>query len=545
MLGLPLVVFSNNARSGRQAADPSTIFRGSFAGPLPTLAEPFPDPSPIRASDRWRAPAATPGHHGQARRECRITVLNAPSRIRNGGMARRCRMMAMRISTDSSSRSMSLSSPCRLSTTVVPPRPHAAPSRPIASADIAVVGAGIVGLCIALSLRRLGREVVLYDALPPGGGASFGNAGLISVDSCIPIALPGMVWQLPKWLLDRHGPLAIHPPRLLAAAPWLRAWVRASRPRQVEHASRALRALHAPALDGYRELLGDAAAGAVIHTRGQLHLWSAQRPPSRADRLVARLRQEQDVATEPLTQAQLKALIPDLADHVRGGIRFPRHAHAIDPQRLTQALASQFEREGGKIRLRRVQRLQPCDDGGFRLWTHQGDDRADRVVVAAGAFSGELLDPLGVRLPLEAERGYHVQLPNPGVTVPVPFIYRDQAVAVTPMEGGLRFAGTVEIAGLRHPPDERRTEAILATARRLFPGIDTRGASVWLGLRPSTPDSVPIIDELRSHPGLYVACGHGHTGLTGAPMTGRLMAARVAGVPCALDPSPYRLSRFS
>ncbi len=454
-------------------------------------------------------------------------------------------MMARRISADSSSRPMSLSSPCTISTTAVPPRPHAAPGRPAASARIAVVGAGIVGLCIALSLRRLGRDVVLYDALPHGGCASFGNAGLISVDSCIPIALPGMVWQLPKWLLDRHGPLAIHPPRLLAAAPWLRAWVRASRPQQVERAARALRALHAPALDGYRELLGDAAASAVIQARGHLHLWSARRPPSRADRLVARLRQEQDVATEPLTPAQLKALMPDLADHVRGGIRFPRHAHAIDPQRLTQALASQFEREGGKIRLRRVQRLQPCHDGGFRLWTHQGDDRADRVVVAAGAFSGELLDPLGVRLPLEAERGYHVQLPNPGVAVPVPFIYKDQAVAVTPMEGGLRFAGTVESAGLRHPPDERRTEAILATARRLFPGIDTRGASVWLGLRPSTPDSVPIIDELPAHPGLYLACGHGHTGLTGAPMTGRLMAARVAGVPCALDPSPYRLSRFS
>nr|WP_276554009.1 FAD-binding oxidoreductase [Cupriavidus gilardii] len=443
---------------------------------------------------------------------------------------------------------MSDSLPCSPPTHVTPSkpaRPYTAPGRPNVRADIAVVGAGIVGLCIALSLRRLGRDVVLYDALPPGGGASFGNAGLISVDSCIPIALPGMVWQLPKWLLDRDGPLAIHPPRLLAAAPWLRAWVRASRPQQVERASHALRALHGPALDGYRELLGEAASGAVIQARGHLHLWSGQGSSSRADRLVARLREEQQVATEPLTQAQLRALIPDLADHVRGGIRFPRHAHAIDPQRLTQALASQFEQEGGKIRLRRVQRLQPCDDGGFRLWTHHGDERADRVVVAAGAFSGELLAPLGVRLPLEAERGYHVQLPDPGVTVPVPFIYRDQAVAVTPMEGGLRFAGTVEIAGLRHPPDERRTDAILATARKLFPRVDTRGASVWLGLRPSTPDSVPIIDELQAHPGLYVACGHGHTGLTGAPMTGRLMAARVAGVPCGLDPTPYRLSRFS
>ncbi|MBF6989068.1 FAD-binding oxidoreductase [Cupriavidus sp. IK-TO18] len=185
-----------------------------------------------------------------------------------------------------------------------------------------------------------------------------------------------------------------------------------------------------------------------------------------------------------------------------------------------------------------------ADGTGFRLWSNLGDDRAERVVVAAGAFSGELLRPLGIRLPLEAERGYHVQLPDPGVTVPCPFIYKDKAVAVTPMDGGLRFAGTVEIAGLRHPPDERRADAILATAQSLFPGIATSGASTWFGLRPSSPDSVPIIDEAPNHPGLYIASGHGHTGLTGAPMTGRLITHLITGGPAPLDPAPYGLARF-
>lgn len=420
-----------------------------------------------------------------------------------------------------------------------PPSPPASTDHP---GGIAVVGAGIVGLCAALWLQRAGCKVTIYDTLGPGGGASYGNAGLISVDSCIPIALPGMARELPRWLLDPSGPLAIHAPHLLRASPWLLAWLRASSRKRVTQASRALRALHAPALLAYRELLGDA-CDALIRAGGQLHLWSASTGQSPADRLVNELRRQQDVMCESLSEAQIRAMMPGLADHVRGGIRFPRHAHAVDPLRLTGALAARFEREGGRILQRRIVKLQR-DGAGFRLWTNLGDVYAGRVVVAAGAFSGELLRPLGIRLPLEAERGYHVQLPDSGVTVPYPFIYKDKAVAVTPMDGGLRFAGTVEIAGLRHPPDERRTEAILATARRLFPGINTRGASMWLGLRPSTPDSVPIIDEAPGHPGLYIACGHGHTGLTGAPMTGRLVAQLITGGPAPIDLASYRLARF-
>lgn len=420
------------------------------------------------------------------------------------------------------------------------------PSAPTSASHlggIAIIGAGIIGLCTGLWLRRAGCKVTIYDTLAPGGGASFGNAGLISVDSCIPIALPGMVWQLPRWLLDPSGPLAIYPPHLVRAAPWLFAWLRASNRKRVIQASRALRALHAPALEAYRELLGNDGCDELIRTGGQLHLWSASKGRSRADRLVDELRQQQDVKYESLSEARLREMMPSLAGHVRGGICFPKHAHTVDPQRLTGALAAQFEREGGRILQRRIVKLQ-ADGTGFRLWSNLGDDRAERVVVAAGAFSGELLRPLGIRLPLEAERGYHVQLPDPGVTVPCPFIYKDKAVAVTPMDGGLRFAGTVEIAGLRHPPDERRADAILATARSLFPGIATSGASTWFGLRPSTPDSVPIIDEAPNHPGLYIASGHGHTGLTGAPMTGRLITHLITGGPAPLDPAPYGLARF-
>ena len=411
------------------------------------------------------------------------------------------------------------------------------------SADVTVIGAGIVGLCTALSLQRTGLRVSLLDATGAGSGASFGNAGLISTGSCIPISLPGMVWQVPRWLLDPEGPLALRPAYALKALPWVVKWLRASSTANVTRASAALHALHSPALGRYRELLGDERFDALIKQQGQLHIWSQASKPSHADRLVAELRRQHQVPITSLDQQQLRARMPDLASHVRAGICFTEHANTISPQALTQALLARFVDEGGALQIRSIQKIERMPNG-YRLWTNVGDVQTPKVVVAAGAYTAELVKPLGVNIPLEFERGYHVELPNPGVTVAQPFIYKDKAVAVTPMQNGLRFAGTVEIAGLRHAPQSRRVESILNTARDLFPGINTEGASSWFGLRPSTPDSVPIIDEMAQLPGLYLACGHGHTGMTGAPMTGELIAQLVTGKGCDLPADSYSLQRF-
>lgn len=427
------------------------------------------------------------------------------------------------------------SSPTELIAPASPPSP---------TADIAVLGAGIVGLCSALALQQKGLQVTLYDATGAGSGASFGNAGLISTGSCIPISLPGMAWQVPRWLLDPDGPLALRPGYALQALPWVVQWLLASSTARVTRASAALSALHAPALECYRVLLGAQQFGALIRQQGQLHIWSQVDKPSRADRLVAALRRQHQVPTTPLDQQELRTRMPEIASHVQSGICFTEHANTISPHGLTQALLQRFLEQGGALQLRSVQRIERMPQG-YRLWTSAGDVSVPRIVVAAGAHTAELLRPLGIRIPLEFERGYHVELPNAGVSVPQPFIYKDKAVAVTPMRQGLRFAGTVEIAGLRHAPNPRRAASLLNTARELFPGINTEGATSWFGLRPSTPDSVPVIDELPHLPGLYLACGHGHTGMTGAPMTGELIASLVTRTSPPLDPQAYALSRFS
>lgn len=410
--------------------------------------------------------------------------------------------------------------------------------------DIAVIGAGIVGLCSALSLQRAGLKVVLYDTSGAGAGASFGNAGLISTGSCIPISLPGMVWQVPRWLLDPTGPLALRPGYALQSFRWVVQWLRASAPAAVIRASAALNALHAPALRRYEALLGSDAFYALIVQNGQLHIWSEDTKPSPADKLVAQLREQHGVHTTHIDHTELHQRMPELAGHVRAGICFTEHANTVSPAALTQTLLAQFLKRGGQLQIQSVQKIEHLDHE-YRIWTGGGEVRSERIVVAAGAHTAELLRPLGLKIPLEFERGYHVQLPNPGVTVPQPFIYKDKAVAVTPMTNGLRFAGTVEIAGLRQPPDSRRVDAILAVARELFPGINAEGARSWFGLRPSTPDSVPVIDASVRYPGLYIACGHGHTGMTGAPMTGELVTQLVTGQASGLNAQDYALARFA
>lgn len=413
-----------------------------------------------------------------------------------------------------------------------------------AHGTIAVVGAGIVGACTALVLQRRGLAVTLVDAQEPGHGASFGNAGLISVDSCIPISLPGMVWQVPRWLRDPDGPLVVRPAYMPKALPWLLRWLWSSRRSQVLQASAALHALHRDALQQYRELLGDAAFDRLIVRNGQLHLWSKTAAATTADRLVAEIRARQGIAVRPLDRSQIQGLVPDLAAHVQHGIAFEQHAHCVNPQRLVQTLVTQFLRAGGQQLRADVRAIERLPAQGLRLWTSAGSRDFARVVVAAGAHSRKMLARMGVRLPLESERGYHVELPAPGVRLALPFIDKEHGVAVTPMEGGLRISGTVEIAGLDHPPDPRRAAALLRMARKLFPHVQTEGARVWLGHRPSTPDSLPIIGEMAQQPGLYVACGHGHTGMTGAPMTAQLLAHLIAGLPTPLDPGPYAAARF-
>lgn len=407
--------------------------------------------------------------------------------------------------------------------------------------SIAVVGAGIVGMSAALYLRRAGLSVTVIDPLPPGGGASYGNAGLLSVEACVPIALPGMLKEVPRWLSDPLGPLAVRPSYLPKALPWLLRWVAAGRMPRVEAASAALRSLHLHALDRYRELLG-AEFDNIIRVSGQVHIWESAEP-SPSEEIYRRLWQHHGVEAQSLGSDELRQLVPELSRSVTRAVLLPKNGHTLNPRRLVGTLARLFVEAGGTVRAERVLKLIP-ENSAWRIVTSGANHRAEKVVVCAGAWSRQLLGPLGLNLPLETERGYHVMMRDASVVPRLPILSRGRGFSITPMEEGLRLAGTVEIGGLDLPMNEERAYVLLRQAKALLPGLETKDYAVWMGFRPSFPDSLPVIDEARGRPGLYLAFGHGHTGMTGGAPTGRLIKQLVTGEAPDISLAPYSASRF-
>lgn len=405
-----------------------------------------------------------------------------------------------------------------------------------------VIGAGVAGLSTALYLRRSGHPVMMLDPYPSPGGASYGNAGLISVDTAVPIALPGMLRKVPGWLVDPTGPLAIRPGHLPGATPWLARWIGASRMQRVLAISDAMRALHRDSFVCWRELLGPSRFAELIRPVGQVRIWEGD---ADLPEVELQLLRRHDITFELLSRDSIRALYPELSPDIRKGMLLPGNGYTVSPQRLVRTLSELLQEAGGEFIAERAVKIVPKGDDGYMIMTNLGHRMARRIVIASGAWSRDLLDPLGVRIPLETERGYHAMMPRANVHLPIPLTVKSMGFALTPMEEGLRAAGTVEIAGLRSPPDEKRAEILFSHVKRLFPALRCDPPRLWMGHRPSTPDSLPILGEVPQHPGLHLILGHGHFGMTGGPPSARLVARLISGEAPGLDPTPYSCQRFT
>jgi len=403
-----------------------------------------------------------------------------------------------------------------------------------------VLGAGVAGMAAALYLQRSGHRVRVIDAAPPASGTSYGNAGLISKDTAVPIAQPGMLAKVPKWLVDREGPLRVRPGYLPAATPWLLRWIQAGQMGHVMRISEAMRAMHKDSLDCWRELLGDAHYADLIRPMGQVRIWEGEGKGSQIELDVC---QHHGIEHQPLTASELRDIYPEIAPDITEGLLLPGNAYTVNPQRLVQTLARLLVDAGGEIVIEKVVKLIPHDNG-YLLMNNISNRRARTLVIAAGAWSRELLAPLGVEIALETERGYHAMMPDPNITLKIPMTVKNRGFGLTSMEHGLRAAGTVEIAGLLAPPDEQRARILVEHARRIFPTLRTGEPALWLGHRPSTPDSLPFVGPVPGHAGMFLCLGHGHFGMTGGPPSGRLVSRMVNGQPPGLDPVPFSVDRF-
>lgn len=406
-----------------------------------------------------------------------------------------------------------------------------------------VIGAGIVGVCSALELLRRGFKVTIVDRLAPGEGCSFGNAGILAAQAVVPVPMPGILRNVPRMLMDRESPLTVRLGSLPLTAPWLMKFVKAANRDKVEVTADAMKVLYRTSFELHQELAKEAGVPDLVRPTRYLYV---HRDPSKVDvvkGLSWTLRRERGSQIEVLDAAALRKAEPELSPDYKIGVLLGPIGYTLSPFRLTQSYARLFETKGGRIVQAEVRAIRP-QDGTTRVETTAGSLSAETLVVAAGAWSLDLLKPLGLKLPLIAERGYHMTFANPGITLNHVVSELELQFAVTSMEMGLRVAGTEELGHADDAPDWRRAEVLLRQARRMFPNAKLDDHTRWMGPRPGTPDSLPAIGAIPGHPRIYIAAGHGHLGLTGGPNTGRIVAALASGERLNESLEPYAPGRF-
>jgi D-amino-acid dehydrogenase len=413
------------------------------------------------------------------------------------------------------------------------------PNEPL---NVAVIGAGIVGVSSAEWLRRDGHAVTIIDRLPPGEGASFGNGGVLARCGVVPVPTPGILLKAPKMLLNPDQPLFIRWSYLMKILPWLRQYLAASKDEKVREISSALTPLVEDSVTEHQALAVGTEAETFLHTSDYIFLYRDE-AGFENDSYVWNLRKEHGFVGEPMDRSALLAYDPALGDRYHFGCKMKDHGHITDPGGYVKALAHHFQSQGGKVMQADVMNLRPYGDG-MEVVLKGGSEKYDRVVVAGGAWSANLAESLGHRIPLETERGYHIHYRNPNFVPPCPYMVADSKFVATPMNDGLRTAGIVELGGLNAPASRGPIALLEKGIRKLYPDFDYEEKHEWLGHRPAPADSLPFLGPSSHHPNVYCAFGHHHVGLTAGPKTGRMIADMISDRLPNMDIKPYRVDRF-
>jgi D-hydroxyproline dehydrogenase len=394
-------------------------------------------------------------------------------------------------------------------------------------AEVLVIGAGIVGLACAWHLQQRGFEVTLIDPEPPGSATSSGNAGVLANYAIEPLAQPAIWRQAPGLLLSPHSPFHLRWRHLPGLAPWLWRFMRRANRRSAAQASQILSQLLAPAITDWQGIIDDLEnTGDLVQQRGSLCFYRSAKGWREAQAEFAE-RERLGVMQEHLDAKALAGLEPALEGLAQGGILFPEACHVSDPLTLSQRLAARLQSRGIRLVCTKALGLE-SRAGRIHIPTDQGAWQAEKVVIAAGTWSRPLALAAGDRIPLISERGYHLEFPAARELVSRPCSPGEYAFYLTPMQDRLRIAGTVELGHDDDPINPRRLDYIRRHAEQLL-GPLGEPSHTWLGLRPSLPDSLPVIGPASALSGVSYAFGHGHLGLTLAATTGRLLAESLKG----------------
>lgn len=410
----------------------------------------------------------------------------------------------------------------------------------LAGDRIAVIGAGLVGASCTVALARDGYNVTLIDQGSPGHGCSFANGAQYNAGSSLPMSHPSVVIQAATWFTQANGPVRFSLTGFPRLAPWLVQFVRAGRPAVWREAYRALHALNVSCAQLYQDLLGPSEWRRLFRPNGALHVWRSGGPSTQS----LALRAELGVAVQVLNAAEIHDLEPALTHDFICGLFFPDSGHVVSPVGLVKALVSAAMDRGTVLRQLHITALSIGEDSVI-LHSVAGDMPFDGVVVAAGFDTRAIATSVGVSLPITSERGYSVTLPHAGGVLSRPVTDASSAFVATPVADGMRVVGIAEFAETHRPPSEAAAIQLVTSVEAMVPGIRTEGLYSWMGVRPSTPNSLPVIAAHPRASRILFAAGHGHMGISGAPMTAELVAALVAGRRTPLDMTPYRIRKMA
>ena len=408
-------------------------------------------------------------------------------------------------------------------------------------ADVVVLGAGIVGVSAAIAARQRGHSVALVDRREPGSETSYGNAGVLSSGSIFPLNVPALWDALPKYLTNRHPALRWDLAWSILNAAWVARFLSNATPARVKPRATALRSLIVASLKLHREWIVQADAGERIRETGWLKAWRSD--ASAAARAQQAALAEYGVKSELLDRQAISALEPNILPVYKVGLLHTETASVDSPGNVVKAYARMFAGRGGEIRRSEIRSLVPEADG-WRVMLADGELRARHVVVALGPWSADLLRPLGYRVPLAPERGYHQEFkPNPARKLLRPIHDAESGFLMSPMENGIRVTSGVELTFRDAPSSYAQLDASVKAARDVVEFGDAV-AEPWRGARPTLPDSLPMIGPAPRHAGLWFAFGNQHIGFTTGPGTGAAIAAMIDRATPPFDPAPFAPSRY-
>jgi len=413
-----------------------------------------------------------------------------------------------------------------------------------APGTVAVVGAGIVGLSVATQLQREGHRVTVLDRDEPMQACSAGNAGYLSEANIFPPASPDMLAQLPKLMLSKEGPLIVRPSYAHRMLPWTRHALKVLQPRSLQAVTDALASMTRIAYPALADLATHAGASALLSRDGGLVVFKTEAGLEKKSRALP-IWNGYGLPVRRLSASQLAELEPALSDDIVGGLFFESSGRCSNPKRLGQLYAAHLAQAGAIILRNEVRSIEPSETGAMTVLSAGGQAQFDRVVVCAGYWGGALMKPFFRSVPIVSERGYHLMLPNPGAKLARPVVFGEPHFAATPMEEGLRLAGTAEFSAPDAKPSMGRATMLLRLARRYLKQVNGEGAQAWMGIRPSFPDGLPAVGCVPGHPSLLYAFGHAHNGLTLSAVTSLCVAALIRGERPPVDIAPLDLGRFS